>query len=551
MGKLSFITFLLVLFVFGTSLAQVGIYDSGGPLMPEQAAYDVKHYDLNLSIHPEQQSIGGHVVVTATIVHPTNVLVLDLDTLLTIKEAVLMEETNKEWPLSIERKGGKVHLPLGSTFQPGQSLQVKVAYEGQPRVAPRAPWDGGFNWETTPSGAHWIATSCQTNGADVWWPVKDHVSDKPDSMDVRIRVPKPLVVASNGRLMATIEHDDNTQTFHWHISTPISTYNVALNIAPYEVIEGTFESVAGDEFPVAFYVLPENLDKGKVLFEEIKDHLAFFEKYCGPYPFRTDKYGVAQTPHLGMEHQTIIAYGANFSNSAMTWRDWGFDALHHHELAHEWWGNLVTNGDWRDMWLHEGFGSYMQALYMEELEGKSGYQEYMRSQRRFPNRLAVAPKAFQSAQEIYKAPIYSKGSWILHTLRGLVGDEAFFKILRQMAYPNQAMEQETEGRQVRFASTDDFQFICELISGKSLDWFFEVYLRHAPLPILHSKVSGNQLTLRWETENDLPFEMPIQVELGDEVKTYEVTRTGVTIEFEKGIKPVVDPEGWLLCVVEE
>jgi len=165
-----------------------------------------------------------------------------------------------------------------------------------------------------------------------------------------------------------------TRTYHWHVSNPINVYNVALNIAPYRVIEDEMESVAGDVFPIQFYVLPEDYEKGLELFEEIKDHLAFYEEYVGPYPFRSDKYGVAQTPHLGMEHQTIIAYGAGFDNTSMTrGTDLGFDALHHHELAHEWWGNLVTNADWSDMWLHEGFGSYMQPLYREYLLGAESY----------------------------------------------------------------------------------------------------------------------------------------------------------------------------------
>jgi len=181
-------------------------------------------------------------------------------------------------------------------------------------------------------------------GADVWWPNKDHVSDKPDSMTIRITVPEPLVVASNGRLEQVEEHGDGTRTYHWFVSTPISNYNVALNIAPYVVIQEEYESVTGETFPVMFYVLPESLEDGRALMPEILAHLRWFEETLGPYPFRADKYGVAQTPYLGMEHQSIIAYGANFDNGAMTGGvDWGFDALHHHELSHEWWGNLVTN----------------------------------------------------------------------------------------------------------------------------------------------------------------------------------------------------------------
>jgi len=532
---------LLLTFGFLLAKAQVPIYDSGGPLMPEQAAYDVTFYDLDLQIFPEERFIAGKVLVQATVVHPMNVLVLDLDTPFTIIRAM-----EGDLNCDVARKEGKVHIDLGHTRQPGEIIRIDVFYEGTPREAPRAPWDGGFTWSKTPSGAHWVATSCQTEGADLWWPNKDHVSDEADSVGIHIRVPAPLVVASNGRLRKTEAHDDGTTTYHWFVSTPINNYNVALNIAPYRVIESELESVAGDIYPVVFYVLPGDYKKGQKLFPEILDHLRFFEKLCGPYPFRADKYGVAQTPHLGMEHQTIIAYGADFDNTSMTGIDWGFDALHHHELAHEWWGNLVTNFDWRDMWIHEGFGSYMQALYVEELSGKEAYQKFMQRSRFFSNDLAVAPREVRSSEEIYRAPIYTKGAWILHTLRYLIGDKAFFAALRKMAYPSEELERTTNGDQCRFVTTEDFRLICEEVSGRDLGWFFEVYLRQPALPVLKSRVKENTLTLDWEAPDGRPFPMPIEVEMGGQVKRVQVPSSGLTLTIPPGIKPVVDPDGWLL-----
>ncbi len=524
-------------------LAQTGIYDTGGQLMSEQAAYNAKFYDLSLQVFPDERRIAGKLRAEVQVVHPMNWFVLDLDTLLTV---ALVREGNQV--RNFHRQGGKLWIDLGLTRQPGEYIKAEIAYGGAPRIAPRAPWDGGFNWSRTPSGAHWIATSCQGEGADLWWPVKDHVSDEPDSMALHIRVPDPLVVASNGRLRQVEKHNDNTSTYHWFVSNPINTYNVALNIAPYRTIEGELASVAGDTFPVVFYVLPEDFEKGEKLFPEILDHLRFFEKICGPYPFRADKYGVAQTPHLGMEHQTIIAYGANFSNRSMTGgRDWGFDALHQHELAHEWWGNLVTNSDWRDMWLHEGFGSYMQPLYAEHLFGKAKYQEYMSSMRRFANNLPIAPRESKTGKEIYRAPIYAKGAWVLHNLRFLIGDDAFFRALRRMAYPDPALEKIKDGRQTRFANTDDFVRICEAESGMKLDWFFEVYTRQAALPKLHSKIEDGKLLLRWESP--LPgtaFPMPVEVAVGKNRYRIEVPESGFAMPLGKKDQPVVDPDSWLL-----
>ncbi len=356
-------------------------YDSGGPLIVEQAAYDVTYYDLALAVDPSDSTITGTLRMDARMVAPAEVVALDLDTLLAV-ESISLTDLESAAPLSFRRSGSRVFVELPFTKQPGDDLSLTVEYGGKPRVAPRPPWDGGFQWATTPSGEPWIATSNQMIGADVWWPNKDHVSDKPDSMRIRITVPDPLVVATNGRQEKVTDNGDGTRTYDWFVSTPISNYNVALNIAPYEVLKEEYRSVTGETFPVVFWVLPENLEDGLAFMPEILEHLRWFERTLGPYPFRADKYGVAQTPHLGMEHQSIIAYGANFDNGAMTGgEDWGFDALHHHELSHEWWGNLVTNADWKDMWIHEGFGSYMQALWLEDTQGIERYHEYMASVR--------------------------------------------------------------------------------------------------------------------------------------------------------------------------
>lgn len=524
---------------------QTPILDSGGPLSPEQASYDVTFYDLNVSINPDTRELDGQVVVRAKVVHPMNHLVLDLDTLLSIQEIWDLSNPKKPVAAPFERNVGKVWIDLGFTRQAGEQVQVRILYGGKPRVAARAPWDGGFTWATTKSGAPWITTTCQGEGADLWWPCKDHVSDEPDSMAFNVRVPEPLVAACNGRLRNTVKHKDGTQTFRWYISTPINIYNVALNIAPYRSIEGPYKSVSGETFPVVFYVLPEDYEKGKKLFTEIFEHIKFYEKLLGPYPFRIDKYGVAQTPHLGMEHQSIIAYGANFNNGSMTGgKDWGFDALHHHEFGHEWWGNLVTNADWKDMWIHEGFCTYMQALYMEELKGIQGYHDYLNASRRFPNNLAVAPLASQSSKQIYRAPIYTKGAWILHALRAVIGKEALLKSMRRLCYNTPEAEKIKDGRQCHFVTTADFQLICEQESGKPLGWFFDVYLRQPQLPKLVSKVEGQQITLRWETPQNLPFNFPIEIKINGKIQRVDLGKESISLSFNPGDKPEVDPNRW-------
>lgn len=438
---------------------------------------------------------------------------------------------------------------------------VRVFYGGKPREAPRPPWDGGFVWSKTKSGAPWIATCNQMQGADLWWPCKDQPDDEADHVFLQVSVPKALVVASNGRPVG-IEDDIDIgawaarpgwRNYQWSVSTPINSYGIALNIAPYETITRDYTSVAGDTFPVTYWVLPENKEKGKVLFEDILRQMAYFESIFGPYPFRADKYGVAETPHLGMEHQSIIAYGNEYKMDR--WGgDRGYDELHLHEFAHEWWANLVTCANWNDFWIHESFASYAQALYAEHVGGQKAYFTEMREQMHFANRAAIAPREKRSTAEMYfgdvpgspGGDIYSKGAWVLHTLRWLIGDEAFFRALRRMAYPDPAKEKTTDGSACRFATTDEFLAIAEKESGVDLDWFFEVYLRQPKLPVLVQRNEQDGLHLEWTSPTGQPFPMPVEVQLGQEYVRVECPGGKGVIDLGKNSFHLVDPRDRVL-----
>ncbi|MDQ7039854.1 MAG: M1 family metallopeptidase [Rhodothermus sp.] len=529
---------------------------SGGPLLPEQAAYDVTFYDLALRIDPDARRIRGTLEVQARVVHPLIWLVLDLDTALTVRH--VEERVRGRWMRRRfeHRADGRIWTHLGHTRQPGEHIVLRVHYGGVPREAPYPPWIGGFTWARTANGQPWIATANQGEGADLWWPCKDHPSDEPDSMALHITVPEPLVVASNGRLRRIESHADGTRTYHWFVSTPINNYGVALNIAPYRTVDTLYVSVAGDTIPVTFWVLPEREADARRMLPEILDHLAFYERLLGPYPFRADKYGIAHTPFLGMEHQTIIAYGSDFSN-----QPYGYDWLHHHELGHEWWGNLVTAYDWKDFWLHEGFSTYMQALYAEERFGPEAYRAELR--RYLPairNRRPIAPRTSKTTTEMYFADpgtgqtdndIYYKGAWVLHTLRYLIGDDAFFQALRRMAYPDPFLERVADGRQCRFVTTDDFITLVEAITGQELAWFFEVYVRRAALPRLIVNREPDRLVLRWEAPDNLPFPMPVEVQLGEVRRRLPMPDGEAIVPLgELEAEPIVDPDHWILRAVD-
>ena len=518
---------------------------TGGPLMFEQAVYDVQSYDVSLSVDPKTKSISGTTVMTAKAVIPTDVIVLDLDTPYTITKVT--DGTND---LKYERREGKIWIWFPQSKQDGEEIRTSITYSGVPREAPRPPWVGGFMWKQTKDGSPWISVALQNDGADLLFPCKDHPSDKPAQAAVHVTVPEPLMAVSVGKLQGSKKNSDGTVTWNWLMTNPVANYSIIFDAAPYKVIEDSYKSVSGDTIPVYFYVLPEDYDKGPGLVKELEKYTAYYEKYLGPYPFRSQKLGVVETPHLGMEHSTHIAYGNQFRYNAD-----GTDWLLLHEFGHEWWANLVTASDWKDFWLHEGFQSYMDTLYQEYLHGQDAYLKAMSARvKRLRNTQPVAPREAKIAYQVYmEAPdytqsdgdIYDKGALVLHTLRYLIGDDAFFRALHHMAYPNKQMETYTDGRQERLVTTDDFLTIAEQDSGRKLDWFFELYLRQPKLPKLVSEVNGNTMTLHWETPNNMPFPMPVDVVVNGKTQRVEMKDGKATIKF-TGTAPVIDPNGWVL-----
>jgi aminopeptidase N len=551
--------FLLAVSAFAQRELGVRPTETGGPLAPEQAAFDVQSYDVAIKVDPRTKSIAGTTVMTARMVNTTDTILLDLDTPYKV-ERVYSQSSDKQTELKFERTEGKLRITWPARKKAGTMFETIITYSGTPRVAPRAPWVGGFIWAKTPSGADWVSVALQNDGADLMFPCKDHPSDKPATATLRITVPDPLVATGPGKLQETVKNKDATTTYIWRMTNPIANYSIVFNAAPYRTIEDTYKSIAGDTLPIVFYVLPEDYDKGSGLIAEQKKYLAYYEKYLGPYPFRTQKVGIVETPHLGMEHSTNIAYGNQFKYD----RD-GTDWLLLHEFGHEWWANLVTARDWKDFWLHEGFQSYMDTLYQEYLHGQDAYLKAMAGRvKGLRNMQPIAPREPKIAYQVYMAEpdyvnsdgdIYGKGALVLHTLRYLVGDKAFFNALHHMAYPTKEMETYTDGRQERLVDTDDFLRIAEQDSGMKLDWFFELYLRQPKLPILNTskvatvnRATGEEsgiLMLGWETPNNMPFPMPIDVEINGKTQRVEMKDGKGSVNY-SGTPPVVDPKGWVL-----
>ncbi len=405
------------------------------------------------------------------------------------------------------------------------------------------PWGEGFVWEETLTGKPWIGVVCEENGADIWWPCKDHPSDEPDSMSMSFTVPNPLVCVSNGKLVGSIDNGNNTTTYNWYISQPINNYNVSIYVAEFSQIEDTYLSVNGDTIPFYFWVLPEYYNTAVDYMDVFLTEFNFLESICGPFPFGADKHGWAHAPYWGMEHQTIIAYGHNFSVN-----NWGFDYIHYHELAHEWWGNLITAKDWADIWIHEGLASYAEALYVEHLSGMSKYHQYMDEIRPEDNHTqSLAPReALTAAQAFENLNPYNRGSSVMHTLRYHLGDEAFFNLLKRWAYPDSEDLDNTNERFCRILTTDDMKNLAEEVTSRDLDPFFEVFFREISFPVLHVVRKKDSTTFSWKTESNILLDVNIPILVNGMDQTIEMIDGLGNSPISISDSLVIDPKKWIL-----
>ena len=491
---------------------------SGGQVAPLQQGLTVEHADLTFAFDFDNKILMGTTTLTLKGEGSRSAFSVDLDSVFTVNSVAVNGEALAA--SQYRNVGGELQItPSSEVTLP---LTVTISYEGQPRIPVRAPWDGGVMWEKTPEGANWLATAVQGEGCDLFWPCIDQPHGEPNQTDLHIQVPKPLVAASNGVLVDVTDNGD-TRTYHWQTRSAHNTYGIALNIAPYEKLETTYSSIYGNTYPIVYYHLPGNEQQAKVLFDEIPTMLTFFERMIGPYPFGNEKVGVAQTPHLGMEHQTINAYGNEYKKD-----EFGFDWLLQHEFAHEYFGNQVTNDNWDHMWIHEGLGSYMQPLFAQYLSGDVAYMTYLNNQRKgLINTHPIVSNKLMEVEQVYERgvgpalDIYYKGSWIMHTLRNLIGDDAFFSAVRELVY---GTDQPKPGNFTTiYRNTQDFIEIVNRRTGKDLSWFFDVYLYQPKLPKLVETRTEDSVTFSWNTPQNLPFPMPLEVSVNGEVQVLDIT----------------------------
>jgi aminopeptidase N len=519
---------------------------SGGTVIEEQAAYDVIQYDIKMEIFPDKKYIKASNTISAIVKDELYNFVFDLDTLLKVKNVFLEEETTKV-SLNAPLQKGKYWCKLPRNRSEGEPLKICVEYEGNPRSATHAPYQGGFSWHKTENCQHWIATSCQLDGADLWFPCKDYQWDEPDSVKLSFTVPYGLKAISNGVLKDTINNNNLTTTCIWEVNSPINNYAIALNIAPYIHLTDHYVSLYDDTISISYWVLPENLNSAKQFYPNIKNYLDFIETTIGPYPFRKEKLGFVEVPFVGMEHQTIIAYGPNYTTKYP-----GYNYVLYHELCHEWFGNMVTAYDWNDFWIQEGLTGYMEALYEEHLKGEEGYKKKMDLRKRnVKNEIPLAFDTIVNSRNGFDGDSYNKGMVLMHSLRYLIGKENIIKVLRLMAYPNKQIELETNGSQCRFATTDDFFDIVEHVCDKSYHWFKDVYFKNAKVPTLEIRENEDGIMLKWITEGNLPFKMPLEIRTNDGIQKIDFIENSATIDIKRNEIIEFDPDNWILFNIME
>ncbi len=506
---------------------------SGGVLPPEMAAYDVEHVFLDLTILPRERAISGEVETSVRAVAPLATFLTDLDDRLVVREVVVDGEG-----VDFDHGDGRIRVPLEPPWAPGELHRVKVRYGGRPKVALKAPWIGGFVWEETPGGQPWIGVACQEDGGDVWWPCKDHPSDRPErGVEILLTVPSDLVGLSNGHPLGSRDNGDGTTTSRWRVSYPINNYNVTVNVGPYVPVEERYHGVDGTlDVPILFWALPEHEEQARVLWRQAPGILEILGRHFGEYPFLDDKYWVVEAPYLGMEHQTLVAYGDDFTD-----KDFGFDTILLHETAHEWWGNRVTVADWADFWIHEGFATYAEALYVEDTLGEDRYLDYMAMlRRRIRNSKPIVQGRNLDSIRAYTGDIYAKGAWVLHMLRWLLGDEPVLAVLHDFSCdPRFARHHVT---------TEDFTAFVEAAAGRDLGWFWDRYLRRAELPRWslerRGEGTGERLVLTWD---DPAFAMPLPVAVDGEIRRIGMPGGRGETLVPAGAVVEVDPEGRVLA----
>jgi aminopeptidase N len=475
-----------------------------GSITPERAWWNIKYYDLDVTVDPINQFISGSNTITYEVLKPYQLMQIDLQSPMKITKVT---QNGKE--LLVTDEGNAHYVNLLKKQKKGKKMEIVVFYEGNPKVAKNAPWDGGFSWKKDSVGNHFIATSNQGLGASVWWPNKDHMYQEVDGMTITATVPADLTCVANGRLI-NVKEKGEQKSFTWEVKNPINNYGVNLNIGNYVNFSEVYDGEKGD-LDMDYYVLEENLEKAKEHFKDAPRMMQAFEHWFGPYPFYEDSFKLVEVPYLGMEHQSSVTYGnqyvKGYLGSDLSGTGWGlkFDFIIIHEAGHEWFANNITNKDIADMWIHEGFTAYSESLFLDYHYGTEAANEYVIGTRSGigNNRPLIGQYGVNNEGS---GDMYYKGANLLHTLRQITDDDDKWRsILRGM---NERFYHQT-------VTTDQIENYISDNMGVDLQAVFDQYLRDIKIPVFEYSINEKVLVYKWNNVVE-GFEMPVKIYVNDQ-----------------------------------
>jgi len=478
-----------------------------GGLRIERTCFDVLRYDLNIKINIDQKSIVGYNDISFKVVSNTKKIQVDLFDNMQVDSIIF---NSKE--LKYKREYNAVFIDFPANLNSGTVEKIRFYYSGKPIVAKNAPWDGGFIFSKDKQGKPWVAVACQETGASLWYPVKDSQSDEPDNgATIKVAVPNGLMDVSNGRFIGSADLKNGYTRWDWEVKNPINAYDISINIADFAHIHDNLNDLDLD-----YYVLKENEVKAKTHFEEAKLMLTCFQSKFGTYPFKNDGYKLVETPYLGMEHQSAVAYGNKYkkgylgSDLSSTGIGLLFDYITIHESGHEWFGNSITSKDIADMWIHEGFTMYSEVVYVECQFGLEKAQKYMNGMKQNVSNDIPIIGPFGVNKE-GSGDMYYKGALLLNTLRHVINnDELWWKIV---------LDYSTTFRH-KIIDTETVVAFFNKESKMDLTPIFNQYLRYPSIPDLLVRINNNKLEFKWNV-NEPNFNMPFDIKLnGKETRVY-------------------------------
>jgi len=473
-----------------------------GSITKERSWWDLKYYHLDIKVNPADRTISGSNTVRYTVLTEYNKMQIDLQEPMQIYKVT---QDGKE--LKFERNGNVFFIELASAQKVGETKEIVISFGGKPKEAVRPPWDGGITWKKDKNGKDFIASTCQGIGASIWWPNKDHMYDEVENMLISVNVPGDLTDVSNGRLQSVKKQKDGTKTFNWYISNPINNYGVNINIGDYVNFSEKYKGEKGD-LDCSYYVLRDNLAVAKEQFKDAPRMLKAFESWFGPYPFYEDSYKLVEAPYLGMEHQSSVTYGNNFKNGHnghdISGTGWGlkYDYIIIHESGHEWFANNITYKDIADMWIHESFTTYSEALFVEYYYGKEAANEYIRGIRKMiKNQKPIIGHYDVNVEG--SGDMYPKGANMIHTIRQVINDDVKWKsILRGL---NSTFYHQT-------VTTKQIEDYISTQSGIDFSTVFNQYLRTAQVPTFEYYFKDQKLVYHWINAVN-KFDLPLKVNL--------------------------------------